>query len=87
MEAIVAIIIALLGILFGYRLKVVLADRAKQDDVTAKMGLAYHEGFDDGYFAAETEEDDDTDEALWPFVNKAAYEATEKFNADKAENN
>lgn len=82
METIVVIIIALLGILFGYQLKVVLADRAKQDDVTAKMGLAYHEGFDDGYFAAETE--DDTDEALWPFVNKAAYESIERFNAEKA---
>lgn len=86
METIVAIIIALLGILFGYRLKAILADRAKQDDLTAKMGLAYHEGFDDGYFAAETEEDDDTDEALWPFVNKAAYESIESLNADKAEN-
>ena len=52
METIVAIIIALLGILFGYRLKAILADRAKQDDLTAKMGLAYHEGFDDGYNAA-----------------------------------
>lgn len=54
------VIIALLSVVLGYQLKIIRlnkCDMLNSSEFDANLGLAYQEGFDDGYNAAETEDD------------------------------
>lgn len=54
--------IALLGVLLGYQLKIIRLNKCdifNPGELDANLGLAYEDGFNDGYNAAETEDEDD----------------------------
>lgn len=60
------VIIALLSVVLGYQFKIIQLQRHQgnaEDELFANLGFAYEEGFDDGYNAAETE--DDVDEFIF----------------------
>ncbi len=60
------VIIALLSVVLGYQLKIIRLNKCdifNPGELDANLGLAYQDGFDDGYNAAETE--DEVDEAFF----------------------